>query len=265
MAMALVLSLAAPGAFAQQACTVDLECEDGNTCTIDTCPAGHCVRTPDVAACGPVIEHMLAAKKMKLRVPGGNPIARGARMLTTDGAFNPGNLPDPLSLSDPVSRGGSLRIFSTVEGFDRTYALPYLQWDYFPENQPGDDGGYQYRDNQNTYSPIGMVEIRAGTIMKAKGKGQDVLTQMDFTLATNPSPVGVILALGSNRYCFSMGIVAGSVIEKYNPSSLYFAKLTPAPASCPCAVGSDCDDGQACSGTETCGGGYCQAGGGSCP
>jgi hypothetical protein len=224
------VAIAAAGVQADQPCTADAECDDGNLCTVDTCASNVCVWTPDLA-CGPVVDNPLPAKKLKLRIPPGNPGARGMRMLTTDGALSVGNLPAPLGPSDPVVVGGSVRVFTTVgDQFDRTYALPHQHWDYFPANTPTGQG-YQYKDNHNEASPIGVVKILAGTTMKMKGKGgDDSLTgPMDFSLVTDPNPVNVVLTLGSQRYCFSLGG------ERFNfkEEKIFWAKLATAPAACP--------------------------------
>jgi hypothetical protein len=262
------LVLLVQAASAQQACTGDPDCNDGNLCTTDACVANACVRTPDVTACGPAVDLALGAKKFKLRIPPGNPDTRGVRMLTTEGELTLDNLPQSLSADDPVTKGGSLRIFSTTGGFDKTYALPFTHWDYFPFNSPTDYRGYQYKDTHNDESAIGVVKIIADKTMKLKGKGQAGGFVMEFTLAQNPDPVGVVLALGSNRYCFQLGALATPPSERasWTPDKIFWVRNSfDAPASCPCAIDSDCDDGQTCSGTETCVAGFCQAGGGICP
>jgi hypothetical protein len=255
---------------AQQACSGSSECDDGNLCTIDSCTANVCVRTPDATACGAAEDFPLGAKKMKFRIPPSNPDARGVKLLATEGVLNLGNLPVSLSDDDPVIKGGSLRIFSAAGGFDHTYPLPFAHWDYFPFNSAVDYQGYQYKDNHNEASAIGIVKILAGSKAKLKGKGQSGGPAMEFGLSVNPDPVSMILSLGNKRYCFQFGVSATppSFRSNYVVDKIFWAKNAPglsAPPACPCAVDSDCDDGAACSGTETCVGGFCQPGGGTCP
>ena len=252
-----LLVFAAPAAWAAQSCTTNGDCFDGNDCTVDACVSSACVRTPDANACGGgVVEALLPAKKVKLRIPPSAPERNGVRMLVTGGAFTKDNMPAPLSADDPVVVGGSMRIFTNAgDGFDHTYPLPAEHWNYFPFFNPTDYRGYQYKDAFNEASPIGVVKIIADKTMKSKGKDD-----MDFTLATNPDPLHVVLTMGRHRYCFAMGG------ERYNfkEDKIFWSKLAPAPAACPCNADTDCDDGLACSGTETCVAGYCQAGGGVC-
>lgn len=261
------LALTAPAAWAFEACVAPSECNDGNDCTTDGCVGGFCVHTPDVVACGPVHTFLLPAKKLKLHIPPSAPDRRGARMLTTEGALNKDNLPVPLSASDPVVKGGSVRIFTnTGDLFDHVYPLPWANseisdpggnhWDYFPFNvtDPLTNRGYQFKDSTGLHdTPIGVVKIIAGTTMKLKGKDQ-----MTFTLATDPSPVNVVLTLGNYRYCFVMnGTGANGFRSGWTAGKIAWAKNVDAPTACPCNADADCDDGDGGTGPETCVAGFC--------
>src|SRR5262245_50083623 len=122
---AVSLALMAPRAWAFERCSAVADCNDGNHCTIDDCAGGFCIHTPDVAQCGPVHTFLLPAKKIKLHIPPTSPTRNGVRLLTQFGAFDASNLPLAQGPSDPVSKGGSVRIFTnTGDLFDHVYQLP---------------------------------------------------------------------------------------------------------------------------------------------
>jgi len=134
-------------------------------------------------------------------------------MLTTEGALNKDNLPVPLSASDPVVKGGSVRIFTNTWRPLRPRVPSALgefgdlgsggnHWDYFPFNvtDPLTNRGYQFKDSTGLHdTPIGVVKIIAGTTMKLKGKDQMTL---HVGYGSEPGERGA--HAGNYRYCFVM-------------------------------------------------------------
>jgi hypothetical protein len=223
---ALVLSFALP-ASAAQPCVDAGGCNDGNDCTIDACVANVCEWTNDDLACGARLDFPVEGRKVKLHIPPSDPLRNGFRFLATEGQLDFTNLPNPNTepASDPVTVGGSIRIFTTEgDAFDHTYPLPAEHWDYFPAFNPTDYRGYQYKDAFNEASPIGVVKIIGEKTIKMKGKDN-----MAFSLDANPDPVQIVLTLGRYRYCFAMGG------ERFNfkEGKLYWSKISPAPVACP--------------------------------
>jgi hypothetical protein len=234
---------------ASAACTIDPDCDDGNACTTDTCDlVDGCENVPTVA-CTPRVDLPVTGKKIKLRIPPSNPNEPGLRLLHTGGGIDLPTLPQAEGPGDPVVVGGSIRIWSDSAGFDATYRLPAAHWDYFPFFNPSGMRGYQYKDTFNEASPVGVINIIGGKIVKMKAKGP----QFVLSLSSNPDPVHVVLAVGSHRYCMSFGG------ERFNwiADKIYWSKLAPAPASCPCKIDADCDDGDAGNGAEVCSAGSC--------
>lgn len=249
LSLALLFALAA-GPGAALACSSAAECDDGNDCTTDTCDLiDGCLHTPTVA-CTPRVDVPTPGHKLKLRIPLSNPSEAGTRILQTGGAINYSNLPVPLTAGDPVVAGGSLRFISSAINLDATYRLPATHWNYFPYFNPGGYKGYQYQDHLNLESPVGVIKIIQGKIMKLKAKGPS----FQLTLGANPDPVGVILTLGTHRYCMSFG----GERYQWKPDQIYWSKLAPAPSGCPCKVDPDCDDGDGGNGAEVCSAGFCQ-------
>jgi hypothetical protein len=238
-------------------CSTNADCNDGNSCTIDTCDTGisRCVNEPDASACGVFVDIPVPGRKIKLHIPGKSPDRNGVRM-TLRQALTFANLPVPDSSSDPVVNGGSMRIFSNVgDVFDRTYPLPAGRWSYFPLFNAAEYRGYQYKDTVNTEGPFGVIKIIAEKTAKFKAKG-DTAKPMDFSLGANPRPVGVVLTLGATRYCMNW---VGAKWQ-YKEGKIFWSKDTVSPAACPCNAATDCDNGDAGDGIEQCVAGFCEPG-----
>jgi hypothetical protein len=71
--------------------------------------------------------------------------------------------------------------------------------------------------------PIRSVLVKPGKLAKAMGKGSG----LGHTLAANPDPVSVLLAVGTQRDCMSF---AGG---KFVAGKQYLAMHDPPPAACP--------------------------------
>jgi hypothetical protein len=125
--------------------------------------------------------------------------------------------------ADPVLNGGSIRMFSTAgDVFDNTYPMPAsIQWSYY--GLPGQNRGYDYKDSKHVNGPVGVVRIRNGKLTRV------IAGNLDFSLNTNPNPVGIVLAIGDRKYCMSFG----GISWKFVPGLRYLSLKAPAPASCP--------------------------------
>ena len=190
----------------------DVTCDDGNPCTIDTCDTGAgCTFTP---ANGCLLEGK------KLRLGSGRYLTMGLDIAPqmTGIAFPANNTND-----DPVENGASLRVFSTVGGFDDTYPMPMGRWEYL--GVPGVNKGYRYKDFHNESGPITSFAIKNGHKSKLKARGA-----LNFSLATDPEPVTIVLRFGNNgrQFCLEFG---GRT--KFYLGKRYDAEASPAPTACP--------------------------------
>jgi hypothetical protein len=123
---------------------------------------------------------------------------------------------------DPVLHGGSLRVVSG-DGvmFDHVYSLPASNWSYV--GPAGQNMGYRYRDSALALGPIRGIKVRDGRASTIMGRWP----RNQIPLDSDPSPLGVTLALGGTRYCMSFG---GTV--SYVPDLRYGAVDAPAPTEC---------------------------------
>jgi hypothetical protein len=144
------------------------------------------------------------AKRRLLLVSRDVSIALGAGAQTTD---------------DPRATGASLRIFTSAgDAFDTTYDLPAPQWKPLSKKDP--TKGWKFTRG-NT---LKLAVVKRGKLMKLVGRG----AALGHTLAANPDPVGVVLTLGTHRYCLQFG---GTV--KFDAGKKFLAKDAGAPAACP--------------------------------
>jgi glucose/arabinose dehydrogenase len=175
--------------------------------------AGEVRRVAAVANGG---DQPLAGKKLVLKDdPTGTKKKLSVRS-TTDPNLALGGLGD-----DPTMAGGSLRVVGN--GIDDTYPLPAgANWS--PIGDPVDGKGFRYKDKALAAGPINAVQVKAGRFIKVSGKGAG----LGHTLATDPSPVDVVLTVGTRRYCLEFGGTA-----KFKPGKLLTAKNATAPAACP--------------------------------
>ncbi len=121
-----------------------------------------------------------------------------------------------LVAGDPTQTGGNLRVSTSAgDGFDTSYPLPASRW-----KPIGKGKGYRFKDPAG---PIKSVVVKPGKVAKAIGKGSG----LEHTLAANPDPVTVLLAVGTQRDCMSF---AGG---KFVARKKYLATNDPPPAACP--------------------------------
>jgi hypothetical protein len=131
-----------------------------------------------------------------------------------------------LPASDPVTAGGSLRIFDVgATAGDDTYALPAaappLGWRGL--GKPAGSKGYKYKGAGSQTDPCTVVLVKQ-TAIKAVCKGEGVALAPPFT-----GDIGIILAVGStDRYCAKFG---GDTVK--NDAAGTKRKDAPAPAACP--------------------------------
>ena len=121
-----------------------------------------------------------------------------------------------LAAGDPTQTGGSLRVSTSAgDAFGTSYPLPASRW-----KPIGKGKGYRFKDPAG---PIKSVVVKPGKVAKAIGKGSG----LGHTLAANPDPVTVLLAVGTQRDCMSF---AGG---KFVAGKKYLATNDPPPAACP--------------------------------
>ncbi len=160
-------------------------------------------------------DQLLAGKKLSLK----DNVTTSKRALSVKSVTN-----EPVALGgpadDPTANGGSLRVVGT--GIDDTYALPAANW--LPIGDPADHKGFKYKDRMLVAGPIKTAQIKAGKFLKATGKG----SQLGHSLASDPTPVDVVLTLGTRRFCLHFG---GTVTFK--PGKSLAAKDAPDSPGCP--------------------------------
>jgi hypothetical protein len=151
--------------------------------------------------------------KLVLRDKAGKPQKRSLVALAKDAVVVLGD--------DPRTAGATLRVRSTVGGFDVTYTLPATGWKTI--GAEGSGKGYKYADKSQASGPVTSAKIRPGKLqLKAKGAA------LVHDLAVNPAAVDVVLTMGGAKYCASYG---GSV--KHVAGKKLTAKNAPAPSACP--------------------------------
>ncbi|HJQ85285.1 MAG TPA: hypothetical protein VKA21_14465 [Candidatus Binatia bacterium] len=112
---------------------------------------------------------------------------------------------------DPTTSGGSLRLFTTTgDRFDATYPLAAGKWK--PIGKAGAIRGRRYVDPAGA---IRSIVVKDGKLIKVKGRG----AQLGYSLAANPDPVQVILAVGPARYCLAFPGGAFTAGKKYAAGS----------------------------------------------
>jgi hypothetical protein len=124
------------------------------------------------------------------------------------------------SPEDPTLAGATLRLRGTT--FDEVYDLPATGWKRL--GNAGQRKGYKYADRALAAGPIKAAILKPGKRLKLVGRG----AALGFTLDVDPSPVEVVLATGTRRYCLAFG---GEVA--FVPGKQLKAKEAPAPPGCP--------------------------------
>lgn len=157
----------------------------------------------------------IAGAKLKLGMRYDPRIRLEVKGISTDGTNG--------TSADAYLHGASIRIYSLKgDVFDHTYVMPASpQWSYY--GLVGQNRGYDYKDPSHVNGKIGILRIRNNKMTRL------IAGNLDFSLNTNPDPVGIVLSIGDRKYCMSFG----GVSWKFIPGLRYLSLRAPAPASCP--------------------------------
>jgi len=193
----------------------DTPCTDADVCNgVERCENGQCTAGTSLAC-----TQTIFGTSLLLRVNAQNPSMFGLKVKTR-GTVNFSTGTQNGSTGDPTLYGAKVRLVTSGDSAeDYTYVLPASRWQYI--GKPGKNKGYRYRDNDEQVGPIRTVTVMNAGNTEITGVGR----QLDFSLATNPDPVGIALTLGDETFCMSFG--GESVFQR---DSRYKAKFAPAPA-----------------------------------
>ncbi|HXJ34025.1 MAG TPA: hypothetical protein VMS22_08270 [Candidatus Eisenbacteria bacterium] len=172
-------------------------CGDGETTTTTLPPATN--------------DRLVAGTTLLLRASPSN-AAKKAMTLTFGDAFDPAS-------TDPTVTGGQLRILSNAaNSFEGRHELPASRWK--PLRKHGTLRGYRYKDRRGA---IRSIVWTFGGLVRVQGRGAG----LKHSLAGDPEPVDVALALGAERACLHFG---GTV--SYSPGKSFRADNAAPPAAC---------------------------------
>lgn len=124
---------------------------------------------------------------------------------------------------DPRVSGATVELVNPTAGLEQsdTFTLPATGW--LPIGDPPQ--GYKYKDSDLLHGPVKTAQIKNGKLVKFTAKG----ATMSFELGGVPqTEVGVIVTIGSTRFCTTFG----GVVTK-DDGLKFSAKLAPAPGACP--------------------------------
>ncbi|HEX6132073.1 MAG TPA: hypothetical protein VF044_10095 [Actinomycetota bacterium] len=160
----------------------------------------------------------LAGTKLLLKTKPGKPEKSKLVLVAKDPSLSIGG--GPGSAEDPVVQGGSVSIASGSPGgaFTATHTLGG-QWKVLGKPEAGK--GYKWKSRT---SPVRLVLIKTGKLLKVKAAGADV----GFDLDDDPDPVMIEVCTGARRYCLELG---GDTTFK--DGRKWVAKKAPAPGACP--------------------------------
>jgi hypothetical protein len=178
--------------------------------------------TTTTATTLPASEDRLAGG-LVLRTKEGNPARSKLRLGSIE------TLGDELTLGrgfgtadDPTLHGARLMVFSTGTGaFARDYVLDATTGTWQPKRQRGELVGYVFKSGSG---PITHVSITNGRWLRVRGRG----TGLGLQLGVDPLPVGVVLELGTHRYCFEF-----TVAVTFKANKRLAASKHPPPVACP--------------------------------
>lgn len=165
------------------------------------------------------IDQPLAGTKLLLKTKPGRPEKSKLVLIAKDHTLSLGA--GPGSPEDPTLAGGSFVIASSspAGAFTGTHGLRG-EWKVL--GRPQKAKGYKWKSRT---SPVRLVLVKKGTLLKARAAGADV----GFDLNDNPDPVTVEVTIGSRRYCLEFGGDSSSFKE----GKKYLVRKAHAPTACP--------------------------------
>lgn len=166
------------------------------------------------------IDQPLAGTKLLLKGKAGRPEKSKLVLLAKDRSLSIGD--GPGSAEDPVANGGSLRIASGTSPGGAFVGSHALSGEWKVLGKPEAGKGYKWKSKT---SPVDLVLVKAGKLLKVKASGPDV----GFDLDDDPDPVTVEVTIGSRRYCLEFG---GDPVS-FKAEKKYVAKKPLAPGACP--------------------------------
>jgi hypothetical protein len=165
------------------------------------------------------IDQPLAGTKLLLKAKPGKPEKSKLVLIAKDASLSIGA--GPGSTEDPTTSGGSFRIASGSPG-GAFAGMHTLAGEWTTLGKPEAAKGYKWKSKT---SPVRLVLVKAGKLLKVKARGADV----GFDLDNDPNPVTVEVTIGTRRYCVEFG----GVDPSFKEGKKYLAKKAPAPGACP--------------------------------
>jgi hypothetical protein len=158
---------------------------------------------------------LISGGKLSLADNVANAAKRKAVFKSTDAGVGVGT-------GNPTVDGVTIEIVNPTPGIEQSdvFALPATGW--VATGNPVNS--YKYKDSALLNGPVKAAQIKNGKLVKFTAKG----AQITFTLGVPQTQVGLVIGIGTERYC----ALFGGIITK-DDGTKFNAKNAPAPAACP--------------------------------